>query len=72
MSTGFSLAPLQSTDPSLTPSFTAMIAGFVFRILYSNNLTEVGFYLPMILCILLSVRRPIVSSPPEDRSVARR
>ncbi|GAA5958416.1 hypothetical protein JCM8115_002459 [Rhodotorula mucilaginosa] len=32
----------------------AMIAGFVFRILYSNNLTEVGFYLPMILCILLS------------------
>lgn len=35
---------------------TAMIAGFVFRILYSNNLTKVGFYLPMILCILLSVR----------------
>ncbi|GAA5985120.1 hypothetical protein JCM10908_002530 [Rhodotorula pacifica] len=32
----------------------AMVAGFVFRILYSNNRTEVGFYLPMQLCILLS------------------
>lgn len=33
----------------------AMMAGFVFRVLYSNDSTQVGFYLPMILCILLSV-----------------
>jgi hypothetical protein len=45
-----------------------MIAGFVFRILYSNNLTEVGFYLPMILCILLSVKSPIFLASPNMHS----
>ena len=49
---------------TLPPSHQAMIAGFVFRILYSNNLTEVGFYLPMILCILLSVKKPYFFASP--------
>ncbi|POY74371.1 hypothetical protein BMF94_2565 [Rhodotorula taiwanensis] len=38
----------------LLAGMTAMMAGFVFRVLYSNDSTQVGFYLPMILCILLS------------------